>query len=221
MTSKPLNLLVVVLLAFVTFSSAQNYRIQNGIGVYGGLTNFNIQTDNFVTQSNSGWLGGLSATVDLPHRWYNLSYNIQLSENQIDISASAIPNVNTEFINYKVFAAQVALIGHLKIIENYLTIDAGPMIQYNGTLDLQDETKENYILEGYTDLTANQISNISKFNVNGAVGASLGFDQFKLKAQYIYGITNIFRALNKENLVGNTDFKGNQNMMVFSALFIF
>ena len=28
-----------------------------------------------------GWIGGMSATVGLPHKWYNVSYGMQLSEN--------------------------------------------------------------------------------------------------------------------------------------------
>lgn len=217
-----IKLILVFSIAIITISSAQtNYRIQNGIGIYGGLTNFNINTDNFVTESGNGWLAGLAATVNLPHRWYNVSYNIQLSENQIGFSAAPLASGTTEFVNHKVFAAQVALIGHLKIIENYLTIDAGPMLQFNGTLDLQDDSKENYILEGYDNLTVSDIENISRFNVNGAIGATAGFDQFKIRAQYIYGFTNMLNALNKENLLEGNDFKGNQNMLVFSAMFIF
>lgn len=222
MFTKKIKLILVFSIAIITISSAQtNYRIQNGIGIYGGLTNFNINTDNFVTESGNGWLAGLAATVNLPHRWYNVSYNIQLSENQIGFSAAPLTNGTTEFVNHKVFAAQVALIGHLKIIENYLTLDAGPMLQFNGTLDLQDDNKENYILEGYDNLTVSDIENISRFNVNGAIGATAGFDQFKIRAQYIYGFTNMLNALNKENLPEGNDFKGNQNMLVFSAMFIF
>jgi hypothetical protein len=223
MKNKSTHILVAFLLLFVTFSEAQRYRIQNGIGVFGGITQFDIDTDNFVTKSNNGWQGGFAATVDLPHRWYNISYNIQLAENKLDFSAAPIANDANEFVEHKVFTAQIALLGHIKLIQNYLTIDAGPMIQYNSQLDLKDDSKENYILEGYTDLTLGAIKDVSKLNINGAVGISAGVDNFRVRAQYIYGFTNIFNNLNKSNLssVNDTDFKGNQSMIVFSAMFGF
>ena len=218
---KKVYLTTVISFIFVTLSSSQNYRIQNGIGIYGGLTSFNINTDNFVIERSSGWLAGLASTVNLPHRWYNVSYNIQLSENKLNLSASPAFSAQQEVVEYKVFAAQVALVGHLKLIRNNLTLDAGPMLQYNSTLDLQDDTKAAYILQGYNTLTADDISEISRFNVNSTVGLSAGFNNFKLRGQYIYGFTNMLGRLNKESLAPNIDFKGNQNMLVFSAMIVF
>ncbi|MFD1062600.1 hypothetical protein ACFQ1Q_05020 [Winogradskyella litorisediminis] len=210
---------------FALFSSynadAQSYRIQNGIGLYGGLTSFDIDTDDFATERQNGWLAGMAATVDLPHRWYDVSYNIQLSENQLGIAAIPIGGSQAEMIDYKLFTAQVALIGHLKVIKNYITIDAGPQLQYNSNLDLQDDTKENFLVDGYNTITAKDISEISRFNVNATVGATFGVEQFKLRAQYIYGFTNILGKLNDKNLSENSDFKGNQSMLVFSAGFFF
>ena len=97
------------------------------------------------------------------------------------------------------------------------------MVQYNSQLDINDESKENYILEGFTDLTLDDIEEISQVHVNGAVGVTAGIDNFKVRAQYIYGLTNIFNNLNKSNQSAGsgTDFKGNQTMLVFSAMFIF
>jgi len=214
-------LLVVFTALFVTISYGQNYRIQNSIGVYGGLTQFDIDTDNLSTESGSGWLVGLAATVDLPHRWYNVSYNIQLAENQFGVGASTAALGQVEFVDYKVFTAQIALIGHVKIIDKYLTVDVGPMLQYNGDINIQDESKQNFILDGYNTTTLNDLPEVSKFNVNGTVGATLGFDSFKVRAQYIYGFLNSFKSTDNQNLVENINLEGNQNMLVFSAMFLF
>lgn len=221
MKIKALQVLVVISLLFVKSISAQNYRIQNGIGVYGGLTTFDIDTDDLATKKQSGWHAGLAATVDLPHRWYNVSYNIQLAENKLGVTAIPVGGSQEEFIDYKVFTAQIALIGHLKVAKKFFTIDAGPMLQYNSNLELDDDSKENYLVGGYNTITAKDISQISRFNVNGMVGATLGFDEFKLRAQYIYGFTNILSKINDQNLPENPDFKGNQSMFVFSAMFVF
>ena len=219
-------LLVVIITIFVTTLNAQHrrYAITNGIALQGGVTQFDIITDNFITQKNSGWLGGLSATLDLPNKWYNLSYNLQLSESNVDISASPIISGSPELVEYKLMMAQASLIMHIKLIGPNITLDAGPMIQYNGQLELKDENKENHIITGYQALRAGDISDISKFNINSSLGLSAGFGNFKLRGQYIYGFTNILNKLNKQDLNSGSNsnkFKGNLSLLVFTAMITF
>ena len=98
------------------------------------------------------------------------------------------------------------------------------MLQYNGKLELKDRTQEGYYVNNYSNLTTQDITNISQFNLNGAVGASVGVRNFKLKAQYIYGFTNILKKLENQNLDtsgGDSRFKGNQNMLVLGAIVSF
>ena len=219
-------LLVVISMAFVTLTYAQHkrYAIKNGVGIQGGVTQFDIITDNFVTKKNTGFIGGLSASVDIPHKWYNVSYNILLSENNIDIAAFSLSNPTEEFVEYKLLTAQISFLFHAKLIGSNLTLDLGPMLQYNGDLELKDSSKEGYIISDYETLLTEDISKISNFNVNGAVGLSAGFGAFRLRAQYIYGFTNILGKLNDEDLnVGSNDnkFKGNQSMIAFTAIITF
>lgn len=226
MKKSKLHLLVAVSILFVTLGHAQHkrYAIKNGIGIQGGFTQFDIITDNFVTKKNNGFIGGLSATVDIPHKWYNVSYNILLSENNIDIAAYSLLNPTEEFVEYKLLTAQLSFLLHVKLIKSNLTLDLGPMLQYNGDLELKDDSKEGLIVSNYDSLLTEDISKISNFNVNGVVGLSAGFGAFRLRAQYIYGFTNILNKLNDEDLsVGsNTDkFKGNQSMIAFSAIITF
>ncbi|MFD2822536.1 hypothetical protein ACFS5M_02570 [Lacinutrix iliipiscaria] len=220
-------ILVVLLIGFVTVSHAQRrphgiVPIKNGIGIEGGITQFDILTDNFETKRGNGWLGGASATVDIPHKWYNISYTIQLSENTVGISARPFDLATTnEFIDYKLFTAQIMLKAHVKIIQSYLTLDVGPMLQYNGELELKEDKYKGYLINNYDALLAEDVSDISKLNFNGTIGLSAGISHFRLKAQYIYGFTNMLNKLNKNDLsVGtNTDkFKGNQSMMVFTLM---
>ncbi len=217
-------LLVAVCMAFVTISFAQrNYAIRNGIGLQGGITQFDIITDNFETQSNSGFLGGMSASVDLPHKWYEVSYNIQLSENNIDILAETPATSIQEYVEYKMLTAQISFLFHVKLIKDNLTLDLGPMLQYNSELELKDDTKEGYLVTGYSNLFTENITDISKFNVNGAVGLSAGINAFQVRAQYMYGFTNILGKLNDQDLnLNNADrFEGNQSLLVLSAILTF
>src|SRR5690606_766226 len=155
-------ILVAFLIGFVTLSFSQrrgNIKITNGLGLFGGLTQYDIATDNFETKAGNGWVGGLTATVDLPHRWYAVSYNIQLSENNLEISGRELPiSTVSEMMDYKLMTVQVAFLFHLKLVKNNITLDAGPMLQYNGELELKNDAQQNYIIDGYTDLTAKDIS---------------------------------------------------------------
>jgi hypothetical protein len=215
--------LVAICMAFVTIGYAQKYRIENSIGLQGGITQFDILTDNFETKASSGFIVGMSASVDIPHRWYNVSYNIQLSENNIDINASPLGSLIEEFVEYKMFTADISFLFHIKLISNNLTIDAGPMLQYNSELELKDSSKEGYIIKGYNNLLTEDIREISNFNANGTIGLSLGVRRLSLRAQYIYGFTNILGKLNDQNLdIGNNDkFKGNQSLLAFTAIITF
>lgn len=219
-------LLVVICMAFVTIGYTQhkNYSINNGIGIQGGITQFDIITDNFETKKSTGYIGGLTASVDIPHRWYNVSYNIQLSENNIDINASPLGSLTNEYVEYKMFTAQISLLFHIKLLGNNLTLDAGPMLQYNSKLELKDDSKEGYIIANYDNLLTEDITDISNFNANGAVGLSAGMGSFQLRAQYVYGFTNILGKLNDQDLnIGSNDdkFKGNQSLMAFTAILTF
>ncbi|MEO8933712.1 MAG: hypothetical protein ABI295_05345 [Xanthomarina sp.] len=226
MQKQHLIVLVVICIGFFTGAHAQSnrYRIQNGIGIYGGITQYDILTDNFTTKKALGWQVGASATVDIPHKFYNLSYAIQLSENNLGIAAK--PNLlsSEEFVDYKIFTAQIALLMHIKLVQSFLTIDVGPMIQYNGDMEIKDKTFENYIVNSYHNLRAKDLRSISNFNVDGAIGASAGVGLFRLKAQYIYGFTNMLNKLNKSDLdfTGNDKkMKGNQSMFALTAMISF
>mgnify|MGYP000061842520 CR=1 FL=1 len=215
-------LLVVITIGFVTLSYAQNrnYNIKNGIGISGGLTQYNIITDNFNTKQGNGWAAGLTASVILPHKWYGVSYNMQLAENNFSVEGRQSNIFNTtEDIEYKLLTSQLSFLLHIKLIESYVTFDLGPMLQYNADLELKDENQENYLINNFETLTAQDITPISRFNVNGVVGISAGFNHFKLKAHYVYGFLNTLNKLNDEafNEVNRTPFKGNQSMLVFTA----
>ncbi|MCX7546590.1 hypothetical protein OS188_01335 [Xanthomarina sp. F1114] len=227
MQKKQLIVLVALCIGFVTMSYGQmnRYQIKNGFGIYGGITQYDILTDNFITKKGNGWQAGASATVDIPHKWYNVSYIIQLSENNVGIAAKPLlVSPMDEFVDYKIFTAQIALLLHVKIIQSFLTVDVGPMIQYNSDMEIKDKAYENYIVNSYTNLMAKDLRDISNFNVDGAIGASAGFGFFKLKAQYIYGFTNMLAKLNDSNLdlTGNDKkIKGNQSMLALTAMITF
>jgi len=226
MQKKQFILLVAFCMAFVTIASAQHtrYTIKNGIGIVGGLTQYDIVTDNFNTKSGSGFLGGMIATVDIPQKWYTVSYGLQFSQNSIEIEGRSLANpLQVEQLEYDLMAVQLAFMLHVKLLSDNLTLDLGPQLQYNGQLDLKNSNQEDFIINGYDVLKAKDISEISQFNVNGVVGASAGIANFRLRATYSYGFTNILKKLNDNdfNLNNSDRFEGNQAMLAFALMITF
>ena len=227
MQKKQFILLVAFCIAFVTVSTAQHkrYTIKNGIGLIGGLTQYDITTNNFVTKSGSGFLGGMIATVDIPQKWFTVSYGLQFSQNSIEIEGrSSAISQQIELLEYDIMAVQLAFMLHVKLISDNLTLDLGPQLQYNGQLGLKNSNQEGFFINGYDALLAEDISDISPFNVNGVVGASAGIGNFRLRASYSYGFTNILRKLNDENVAttpSSDKFEGNQSMLAFALMITF
>ena len=223
MKNKPLILLVVLGILFVTTIQAQHkrYIIKNGFSLGGGITLFNFNTNNFTTKQGNGFIATMYTTVDIPHKWYNASFGMQISESSFEISGRMTDDVvGNEQIEYKLMAVQLGFLVHAKIIGSNLTFDVGPQIQYNGDLNFSDARQESYFINGYNNLTAESIIELSKFNLNGTVGVTAGFGPLKVKAQYVYGFLNTLNKLNK-NLDQPTTFKGNIEMIAFSAMFTF
>ena len=219
-------LLVAFTIGFVTVSIAQHkrYAVRNGVGLQGGVTQFDILTDNFDTTKGSGWLAGLNATVDIPHKWYTVSYNMLLSQNNIEITGRTTNDVaGNEPLEYKLLAVKAGFNFHIKLIEDYVMLELGPLLQYNSKLELSDESQENYFVNGYDGVMAQDIEDISRFNVNGMLGLSAGIGRIKVRAQYIYGFTNTLNKLNDADFAKglNTKFKGNQSLLAFTAMLTF
>jgi hypothetical protein len=78
-------------------------------------------------------------------------------------------------------------------------------------------------VNGYDAVMAKDIEDISKFNVNGMLGLSAGIGRIKVRAQYIYGFTNMLNKLNDADFAKglNKEFKGNQSLLAFSAMLTF
>jgi len=221
------SLLVAILLCFVTKSNAQikRYSIKNGFALGGGITQFDIITDNFETVKGDGWMASMSAGVDIPQKWFNVSYGMQLSENTIGVLAyePSQTSVEEKPIEYKVFTAQVAFLWHAKLAGSYLTLDFGPMLQYNSDLEFKSENENTFLVSGLTGVTTEDLIEISNFNANATVGITAGFSHFKFRAQYIYGLLNSLGKLNKQdfNDTAEVQFKGNQSMLAFTAMITF
>jgi len=229
-----INLKQLLLAALCTTIFTPNYaqggrtRLTNGFAIGGGLTQFDILTDNFNTIKGEGWSISASNTGDLPYKWYNISYGMQLSDNVLNVEGLQFDNGNLRRtqVEYNVLEAQLVLLFHFKVLPNILTLDFGPVAQFNSKLEMQSFDEENLFVTTTDSKTilAKDLEDISQINFNAAVGATLGFKFIQFRAQYIHGFTNILNKLNDQDFntgTGKSKFKGTQSMALLSALIAF
>ncbi len=225
--NKQCILLVALGLLFVTniFAQRPSYQIRSYLGIQGGITQFDILTDNFNTKAETGFMGGLTAVGNIEHKWYNISYGIQFVQNRFSLEGRETQDLAAavEDIKFQMSGAQLAVLFHGKLNRDNFWVDFGPVLQFNGELELQDKSRQEdfYVVTNENELIiANDLKKISKFNVNLAAGITAGFKNFKIRGQYQYGVTNLLGKLNDENL-SNTKFKGNGSMISGTVLFLF
>ncbi|WP_269226707.1 PorT family protein [Flavobacterium eburneipallidum] len=194
----------IAFLLIATAGLAQyKYRDSNRIGIFGGLNQFTLNTNNFETKPEMGWNAGLSMRGNFYNDW-DMVYAMQFSENNFSVATNSLLLFN-EDVNYKLASAQVSLQLSYKIVENHLSIEFGPLVQINGKLKVESG-KENNIITG-TTLLAKDIVDISKFNFYPTVGITAGVKHVRLNVSYQYGVNNMLGNLNNKNL--GVNFKGN------------
>ena len=213
------NWIIILIAVFFSFQS-QAQRIWDGeytrLGLQAGANNFNILTGNFEVKPGTSWTAGFTTRAN----YYN-DFQIIYGLNFFDFNASIpgrekiVEPVANEDVEFNMIGVQANIMGSYKIISNYLSVEAGPVIQVNGKFEPRQD-KELFYVEEY-DILASDLEDVSTFNFNMAVGLSGGFETLKFFAQYQYGINNFLNGLNDEGLdevdPRATDFNGNLSII--------
>ncbi len=197
--------IALVLISMAGFAQYE-YRDSNRIGIFFGVNQFTLNTNDFQTKSGSGWNGGLSMRGNFYNDW-DMVYAMQFSENNFSVATKRI--FISEDTNYKLASAQISLQLSYKIVENHLSFEFGPLVQVNGKLKV-DQSQENNIISG-TTLLAKDIVAISQFNFYPTVGITAGVRHIRLNVSYQYGLNNMLGNLNSQSLGMN--FKGNPGIL--------
>lgn len=164
----------------------------NRLGFQGGVNFTQVKSDNFSFKPQLGYMGGLTTRANTSKNIL-IIYGVNFFQFNSEMQLLEESTGNPENIDFKATGVQLnLLIGH-KIIGEHLSVEAGPVIQFNGKWS-PEAGKENYRLQEY-DLVASDIVDVSKFNVNVAAGLSAGIAGVKLWVQYQYGLTNMYRNL--------------------------
>ena len=212
-------LLSGIVLVF-SFSAQAQRRLWDGeynrLGLQAGANYFNIVTNDFQVQPKVSWTAGFTTRASF---YENLQfvYGINFYDFKLDIDGREKVELTSpiEAIEYNMIGVQGNFFASYKLIDHYLSIEAGPVLQVNGKLDARQD-KELWFV-GNTNVNAIDIEKISPFNVNMALGLSGGMETVKFWAQYQYGLNNMLKGLEDEGLeekdAGMSNLKGHMSMI--------
>jgi hypothetical protein len=194
------KILLTTAFIFASFVAQAQYgdRDSNRIGISVGANQFTMNTTDFDTSPGTGWNAGLSVRGNF-YNDFDMVYGIAFSENQFTVKTTS-PVL--EDVKCKIQSAQISLLLSYKIVENHLSVEAGPMFQFNGKLDVKEEDEATPI-----DLNGTVIKDIMEipvFNFYPTVGVTAGVRHVRLHLFYQYGVTNMFRGLDKPTGEGIT-----------------
>lgn len=212
--------LIVVSFCFFFFQqtfSQRNYNDYNFLGIQGGVTFFDIQTDDLVTEQQTGFTAGFTTRGAFRNN-FDLIYGLSFQSASVGVEGSNL--LDKQNIGYTIQGAQINFLGSYNIVVKHLSLEFGPIFDVNGKMKLGNDKYEDYILSGYSTITAKDIQEISRFNVRLAGGITAGLEHFRISAQYQYGVTNMLGKLNDRGLE-NEDFEGHSSTMVVAGVIYF
>jgi len=215
--------LFFVTLAFLFVQQAfsqRNYDHYNRLGINAGYTLFDISTSDLTTKQAGGFMLGFTTRGAFRNN-FDLIYGLNFFNTKAEVLGKKnISSPDTEFIAYTIQAVQINFLGSYNIIKHHLSLEFGPILNVNGKMKVDSERFEDYKLDGYDNLKATDIEDISPVNFLVAGGISGGLESFRASVQYQYGVTNMLNKLNDKGLE-NTDFKGNSTTIIFALVFYF
>ncbi len=219
MTLRRLFFAIFFLFAIHQTFAQRNYEGYNFLGIQGGITFFDIQTDDLVTQQKEGFTAGFTTRGSFRNN-FDLVYGLSFQSASVGVEGRSLLGTDTQNIGYTIQGAQINFLGSYNIIVKHLSIEFGPVFNINGKMKLDKDEFEDYVLTGYNTLTAKDIQEISRFNVRLAGGLTTGLEHFRISAQYQYGVTNILGKLNDKGLE-NEDFEGHSSTIVVMGVIYF
>jgi hypothetical protein len=218
--------LFVLIFFFLTVQvfSQRSYPkdVYNTLGVQAGINYGGFTSDKLNLSPGMGFSAGLSTRANIYNNFLFL-YGIKYFQYNTGIDVREEGRSGISEINLRTNGVQLNFFAGHKIIGDYLSLEAGPVVQINSKL-MTDEGYENAMVEGYL-LKAEDLEDISKINFAIAGQVSAGIRRLKVWAQYQYGLSNMFRNLEPEEIDGNgsrvTDLQGAVRLATVGIVFYF
>ena len=204
------------------FSQSRTGSGNSTLGLKIGASLFNIKTDNFITSAEYGFVGGFVTRGDFYNNW-DIQFGMNLLSNNIAIQAHEFGLTATEMVDYSLLNVQGQLLFGYKVLGDNrdnrgdfkLTLELGPVLTVNGKMKLKDDAQKELIIDN-TNLTAEQITDLTGININALAGLSLGTRRFRAFVHYQYGINNVLNRLNDIE-EAKSEFKGHVQLIQFGV----
>lgn len=213
------NSFLFIFLLISCVASSQNYSRSgnyNRIGIQGKVGSITIDTDNFMVDGQSAFLGGFTTRGRLYNN-FGVVYGIDLLHSSLNVRGRSIDELRQEDIRYTLIGAQLHILGSYNIIQDRIALDFGPALLVNGAMNIDRDQQQSALITGFQSLTAEDIQDISRVNPFGIIGITMGFTNIRFTAQYQVGLSNIFNKLNNNNLSSidpnARDFKGRASLL--------
>ncbi len=221
---KKILILSTILLVSVFNLSAQGRRGNSNstLGIKIGASLFDIKTDNFITTPQYSFVGGFATRGDFYNNW-DVQFGLNLFGSKLQVQGRENISAAPTDIKYNLLGVQAQLLFGYKLLGNNrnhrgkfkLTAELGPVLMVNGKMKLEDTAQKDFLIDK-TDVTADDIVDLTGINANVLAGLSMGTKHFRVFAHYQYGINNILSRLDKIDGTSQK-FKGNVNMIQFGV----
>ncbi|MEG9327469.1 hypothetical protein V6B16_05945 [Salinimicrobium catena] len=218
---------ILILGFFCCFAMASHsQRIWDGeynrLGLQAGVNHFNINTDALPITPKMSWTAGFT-TWDSFYNDFEFIYGINFFDFKLSMDGRVKQPQDSEYaeIPFTMIGVQANFFGSYKLIDHYLSIHGGPILQINGKFDARQDAEYFYI-EGYDNVNPIDLEEISSVNFNLAAGIAGGLEKVKLWLQYQYGVNNILKKPTEEGLGEKepalADLSGHISMVTFGLI---
>jgi len=196
------NIFFSVMLALFALAANAQYdeKDSNRIGISVGANQFTMNSSDFDSKPGIGWTAGLSVRGNF-YNDFDMVYDIRFAEHNFTVEST---NLALDDVDAKIHSAQISLMFSYKFIENHLSVELGPMFQFNGKLNFDEQDELTTIDNEGT--TMKDIQEIPVFNFFPTIGVTGGVKHVRAHLFLQYGVTNMFRGLEKP---AGGDIKGN------------
>lgn len=197
--------LLIIFCAFTIVVNAQRNKIYNnklGIGI--DATFFNLQTEDVAVNGKVGWSAGLETRGRFRPSW-DLIFGIHLFNNKFSVQEA----ITLDEIEMNVIGAEVKFLFAYKIAnKNFLSLEAGPALSFNGEFKVNDRRYQESIITGTSAVTIESFQQTTPINANGIIGLSGGFEKLRFSIHYHYTFLDALNGknFNSEELNGNMSY---------------
>lgn len=181
---------------------AQSYRntgSYNRLGLQGRVLLTSIESSDLDIDGKEGFQGGFTTRGRIYNNW-GIVYGIDFMSANVSVQGTGAGQAIDNQIDYNFIGAQLNFLLSYNLIGQNLAVDFGPALLVNGKMNLKDDSQSNTRIAGFSNLTGEDLEEISKLNPFAVIGVTGGFENVRLSVQYQYGITNILNGLNQQDL---------------------